>query len=105
MDYQSFKQAVIARAEALGLADYELYYQSGSDISIGVFGHEVNEFSASEGGGVCFRCIVNGKMGYASTEALKETEAAAIVDRAYDNAANLESEEQVFLCEGGKTYA
>ena len=105
MDYQSFKQAVIARAEALGLADYELYYQSGSDISIGVFGHEINEFSASEGGGVCFRCIVKGKMGYASTEALNETEAAAIVDRAADNAANLESEEQVFLCQGGKAYA
>jgi len=105
MDYQSFKQAVIARAEALGLEDYELYYQSGSDISVGVFGHEINEFSASEGGGVCFRCIVNGKMGYASTEALNEHEAAAIVDRAADNAANLEAEEAVFLCEGGRTYA
>ena len=105
MDFLSFKQAVIARAEALGLTDYELYYQSGTDISIGAFGHEINEFSASEGGGICFRCIVNGKMGYASTEAISASEASAIVDRAADNAANLESEEEVFLCEGGKTYA
>ena len=104
MDYQSFKQAVIAQAQAMGLAEYELYYESGSETTVGVFGHEVNEFSASQGGGVCFRCIVNGKMGYASTQALQESEAKAIVERAVDNAQVLESEEAVFLCEGGKTY-
>lgn len=104
MDYQSFKNAVIAEAEALGIAEYELYYQSGSETSIGVFGHEINEFSSSEGGGVCFRCIVGGKMGYASTQAFSEAEAKAVVQRAADNASVLEAEEAVFLCEGGKTY-
>ena len=104
MDYQSFKTAVIAEAEALGITEYELYYQSGSETSVGVFRDEINEFSSSEGGGVCFRCIVNGKMGYASTQALNESEAKAVVQRAADNAANLETEEEVFLCEGGKAY-
>ncbi len=105
MDYQSFKKAVIAQAEALGITEYELYYQSGSDTNVGVFQHEVNKFSSSaQGGGVCFRCIVNGKMGYASTQALNEDEAKAIVAKAADNAALLEAEEQVFLCEGGKEY-
>ncbi len=104
MDYQSFKNAVIAQAEALGITEYELYYQSGSDTSVGVFMHEVNEFSSSQGGGVCFRCIVNGKMGYASTQALNEAEAKTIVQQAADNAAVLEADEQVFLCEGGKEY-
>ncbi len=104
MDYQAFKQAVIDCARELGIEEYELYYQSGSDTSIGVFMHEVNQFSASEGGGVCFRCIVNGKMGYASTQALSEEEARAIVKQAADNAAVLEADEQVFLCEGGKEY-
>ena len=104
MDYQSFKNAVIAQAEALGITEYELYYQSGSDTSVGVFLHEVNDFSSSEGGGVCFRCIVNGKMGYASTQALSEAEAKAIVRQAAENAAVLEADEQVFLCEGGKEY-
>ena len=104
MDYQSFKNTVIAEAQALGIAEYELYYESGSDTTIGVFGHEINEFSSSEGGGVCFRCIVNGKMGYASTQAFNEAEAKAVVHRAADNASALEAEEAVFLCEGGKTY-
>ena len=104
MEYLEFKKAVIARAEALGLADYELFYQAGESTSVGVFGHEINEFSASNDGGVCFRCIVDGKMGYAATQALNAAEAAAIVDRAADNAAVLEAEEPEFLCEGGKCY-
>ena len=104
MDYQSFKAVVIAEAEAQGITEYELYYQFSAETSVGVFRDEINEFSSSEGGGVCFRCIVNGKMGYASTQALSESEAKAVVHRAADNAANLETEEQVFLCEGCKTY-
>ena len=104
MDYQSFKNAVIAKCEAMGIAEYELYYQAGSSVSIDTFRHEINEFSASEEGGVCFRCIYNGKMGYASTEDLSEAQAAAVVEKAVDNASVLESEEAVFLCEGGQEY-
>ena len=33
MEFTEFKNAVIAEAKALGLTDYELYYQSGSDLS------------------------------------------------------------------------
>ena len=104
MDYQSFKNAVIAACAEMAISEYELYYQSGSDTTIGVFAHEINEFSSSEGGGVCFRCIVDGKMGYASTQALNAAEAKALVARAADNAAALETNEAVFLCEGGKEY-
>ena len=104
MTFTEFKNAVIAKAEALGLTEYELYYQCAESTSVGAFQHEIHEFSASSEGGVCFRCIVGGKMGYASTEALNPQEAAAIVERAMDNASVLEADEPVFLNEGGKTY-
>ena len=104
MDFNTFKQIVIAKAEALGLTEYELYYQSEESTSVSAFKHEINQFTSSREGGVCFRCIVNGKMGYASTQELSETQAAAIVQRAADNASVLESDEPVFLGEGGKTY-
>lgn len=104
MDYQAFKQIIIAQAEALGLTEYELYYTGGSSTVVSAFRHEINEFSSSVTGGACFRCIVNGKMGYASTQALSEVEAKAIVAQAMANAQVLESDEQVFLCEGGKEY-
>ena len=105
MDFQEFKKAVIAKAEALGIAEYELYYQAEESTSVSAFQHEMNQFTASTEGGVCFRCIVNGKMGYASTESLCQEEAEGVVERAQENAFVLEAEEPVFLCEGGKTYA
>jgi len=104
MDFNAFKSLVIARAQELGIAEYELYYASSASTMVKVFQHQVDQFSASEEGGVCFRCIVNGKMGYASTEELSPEQAAGIVDRAADNALALESEEQVFLGEGGQAY-
>jgi len=104
MDFNTFKQIVISKAQAMGIEEYELYYQAGQSTSVEAFQHEINEFSASTEGGVCFRCIVGGKMGYASTEDLSAAQAEAIVERAADNAAVLEAEEAVFLGEGGKTY-
>lgn len=104
MDYNAFKEAVIAAAKAAGLEEYELYYEGSEDTSIGVFQHEINEFSSSVAGGVCFRCVKGGRMGYASTEDMDPEGAASLVRRAMENAASLEAEEPVFLCEGGKTY-
>ena len=104
MNFNEFKNAVIAKCAEMGIADYELYYQVGGSTSVGAFMHEINEFTSSLSGGVCFRCIVGGKMGYASTQALNGAEAAAIVERAADNAATLEAEDEVFLGEGGQEY-
>ena len=105
MNFQEFKNAVMARCEELGVKDYELYYQTAESTSISAYQQEINQFSASLEGGVCFRCIAGGKMGYASTEQLSRESAAMVVERALDNASSLEAEEPVFLCEGGKEYA
>lgn len=104
MDYNAFKEAVMAAARAAGLTEYELYYQSGASTSVSAFQHQLNNFSSGISGGACFRCVVNGKMGYASTEALSEAEAVSVVERAMENAKVLEADEPAFLCEGGLTY-
>ena len=97
MDFEKFKEAVIARCQALGIRDYELYYETGASTSVSAFQHELNQFSASEDGGVCLRCLVNGKMGYASTQALDPEQAELLVSKAVDNASILESEDTMFL--------
>ena len=104
MDFNTFKQLVIAKCAEMGIEEYELFYTTAESTSISAFQQEINEFTSSNEGGVCFRCIVNGKMGYASTEALDEATAASVVAQAADNASVLEAEEPVFLGEGGKTY-
>ena len=104
MNYQEFKAAVIAEAKAQGIAEYELYYQAEESTSVSTFRHEINEFTGSMEGGICFRCIAGGKMGYASTEAMTLAEAKRIVTSAAENALCLEADDPVFLVEGGQTY-
>lgn len=104
MDFNAFKEIVIAECAAQGIDQYELYYSTGESVSVDTFQHSINEFKSSVGGGVCFRAIVGGKMGYASTELLSAEQAKALVQKAADNASVLESEEQVFLGEGGQIY-
>jgi PmbA protein len=104
MTFQEFKELVIAACAQQGITEYELYYQAGASTSVDTFQHSLNEFTSSYSGGVCFRCIANGKMGYASTENLSPEQAKAVVMKAMDNAINLESEEVVFLGEGGQKY-
>ena len=104
MTFNEFKNHVIAACGEMGITEYELYYSASESTSVETFRHEINEFTASRDGGVCFRCIVNGKMGYASTEELSAQQAKAVVAKAADNAEVLESEEMVFLGEGGQEY-
>lgn len=104
MNFNEFKNHVIAACKDAGIEEYELYYTAGESTSVDTFRHELNEFTASKDGGVCFRCIVNGKMGYASTENLSAEQAKAVVAKAADSALLLESEEMVFLGEGGQEY-
>ena len=104
MTFNEFKELVIAQCAEAGITEYELYYQSGESVSVDAFQHSINEFSSSRSGGVCFRCIVGGKMGYAATENLSAEQAKAVVLKAADNASVLEAEEEVFLGEGGQEY-
>lgn len=104
MIFEEFKKIVIDEAKNQNISDYELYYSTSESTSVSAFKHEINQFESSLDGGVCFRCIVNGKMGYASTEELSEEAAKSVVSRALDNALALESEETEFLGEGGNSY-
>ncbi len=104
MDFHGFKEAVIAAAREAGIADFELYYQAEESTSVSAYLHDTDQFTASMEGGVCLRCIVDGKMGYASTEDLNPAGAAQLLARAADNARTLESRDPVFLGEGGQSY-
>ena len=99
-----FKKKVAERCAEKGITEYEIYYQLGESTSVSVYQQEINQFTSSVDGGVCFRCVVNGRMGYASTESLDSAQAAELVDRAADNAAVLECDDPVILGEGGQRY-
>lgn len=105
MTYQEFKEAVIRYAGENGIADYELYYEGGWSDSVEIYKEEVKGYTTEENMGVCFRCIIGGKAGYASTENLTEEEARSLVSRALENAGSIESEEECFIHKKGDSYA
>ena len=104
MNYQEFKNAVVKYATANEIKDYELYYTKSDETSVEIFQTEVKGFNSADSLGVCFRCIVNGQTGYASTENMNEEEAESIVLRAIENALVLESEMPSFIHKQGDTY-
>ena len=104
MNYQEFKEEVIKASKEAGIETYELYYEATESTSLDVYLHEVNTFNSSAVAGVCYRCIVDGKAGYASTESFSKEEAEALVERAADNARTMENEEEICLCEKGEEY-
>lgn len=105
MTYQEFKKAVTGIAAEKNIADYELYYTESRSTSVEIFKEEVKGYSTEDSRGICFRCIVDGKAGYASTENLTEEEAKKLVLRALENAGDIESEEESFLHKKGDSYA
>ncbi len=77
-NFDAIKKALVSAAEAAGIGEYEIYYQSVSSIDAETLKDELSSFSSGVSGGICFRCVVDGHMGYASTEVMEPSEMAAL---------------------------
>jgi len=104
MNFELMKEYLVAAAKAAGLTEYEIYATSSREMSTETLKGEISSFSLGESGGIGFRCIVDGKMGYASGELLTREEMEALVDRAIDNAKNIENDDEVFIFPGSESY-
>lgn len=105
MLFEKMKQALIAAAERAEIAQYEIYYQVGESISAETLKDEISSFASSVSGGICFRCIVNGKMGYASGELMTVEAMEELVEKAVSNAGCIDNDDEVFIFEGSPAYA
>ncbi len=105
MIFEQMKAALVAAANEAGIEQYEIYYQVGESISAETLKDEISAFASSVSGGICFRCIVDGKMGYASGELMTEEAMRELVKNAVSNAACIDSEDEVFIFEGSPEYA
>lgn len=103
-NFDKLKKALILAAEQAGIEKYEIYYQNVNEISSETLKNELSNFSFGNTGGICFRCIVNGKMGYSSTELMQEDEMHELVRRAAINACFIESQSNGIIFPGSKSY-
>ncbi|MBQ7983357.1 MAG: TldD/PmbA family protein, partial [Clostridia bacterium] len=73
-----------------------------ASVSAETYRDEISAFSSAVGGMLLYRCIVNGKLGYASTERMDEAEMDALVARAAVNAVCVEKDEEAIIFGGAK---
>ena len=104
MDFNALKAAIQNAAKKLGVTEYEIYYMSSSDISVDTLNNEISNFSSGLAGGLCLRLVMDGKMGYASTELMEEAEMENLVERAIENAKYTEKEDTVGIFAGSASY-
>ncbi len=104
MKFEEMKQALIAAAKAAGLEEYEIYCESDESISAETLKDEISAFSSSVGGGICFRCIVDGKMGMASGELMTADAMEELVHNAISNARCIDNDDRVFIYAGSDYY-
>ena len=93
MEFLQIKEILFAEAKKAGLSAYDVYYRMGTDISADALNREPNASGFGTGGGVSFRCAVDGKMGMAATECITPEELCRLVPRAMENAALLDADE------------
>lgn len=104
MNFDLLKQALVSALGDEGLTEYEIYYMSDESTSVSTLNKEVNSFSSSGSGGLCLRVLVDGKMGYASTELMTEPEMRELALRAKANAYATEKPDTVGIFAGSDSY-
>ena len=105
MNYDLLKKAIEDEAARQGLSEYEIYYMSNEELSVDTLNKEPNSFSSGVSGGICFRVLYDGKMGYAASELMEEGEMKALVSRAVENAKGTEKPDTVGIFAGSPSYA
>ena len=104
MDFEFIKSALVKALEARGVSEYEIYYSESTESSVGALNNEINNFSSGTRAGVCLRVLMDGRMGYASTELFEQSELCSLVDRASENALATEKEDTVGIFAGSESY-
>ena len=96
-------KAAEERATALG-ATFDIYYSGEESISAETFRKELASFSTGCEGTLVVRATVNGKTGAAQSTCATPKEAALLLEKAVENAALIEKEEQTHYGCGGLKY-
>lgn len=104
MDFSEIKQILADAAKKLGIEHYDVYYVKNNSVSAETFKDEISSFSSENSIGLCFRCLIDGKFGYASCERITEEELCALVSKAAENAAYIENDDEAILFEGSPYY-
>ena len=104
MELQAMKSLIFQQGEALGFTDMEIDYVSSRNLNCNVYNQEIDDFTISQDGGLAFRGLYQGKMGYAYTEKIDESAVDILVNTARENAMVIDSDEVEEIFAGSPVY-
>jgi len=104
MTFNEIKNIISAACAKFGVEEYEVSYSVSEDMSTETLKDEISAFSSGESAKVYFRCLVNGRMGYASTSLFDGDEIIDLVVRAKGNAEATEKDDIVVIFKGSESY-
>ena len=91
MNMDRFIDTLLAAAVAAGIETAEVYYQTGSSFRASAMEGEINDYQVSSSCGLSLRGTVNGRMGYAATQAFDEDAVAQLIEGVKESAALAEA--------------
>ncbi|GAU76102.1 TldD/PmbA family protein [Fusibacter sp. 3D3] len=92
------------KGRQMGFTAQEIYIQDAKKLSMSVYKQELDKYSLSENGGISYRGIIEGKMGYSYTEKMDEQAVEMLVNEAYQNAKIIENDDEVMIYSGDQNY-
>ena len=97
--FEKFDKLVKLALEA-GFEKAEVFATASESFSVNVYEGQIEDYRVEKRAGIALRGLMNGQMGYASTEVDEESEYADLVARAKENAMLLESKDVQFIYDG-----
>lgn len=104
MKMDVFMDRLLQRAKESGLEAAEVYGQQAENFRARTMNGELDDYQVSASGGLSLRGTVNGRMGYASTQAMDESAIDQLIEGVKESAALTEAQEQDEIFAGDKEY-
>jgi len=104
MNMNAFIDQLLSAAAASGIDTAEVFYQDGASFSAEAMEGEIKSYEVSSSCGLSLRGTVQGKMGYASTQAFDEAAIGQLISGVKESAELTEAEEQDEIFRGEKEY-
>ncbi len=104
MDLQKFIDTVLAQAVQAGIEVAEVYYSSEESFQAMAVHGDIANYAVNQTGGLALRGLYEGKMGYASTEAMDDEAVVQLIQGVIESAQLIEDEDKQFLFKGSDHY-
>ena len=104
MTISDFKTALLSEATQYGFDECEIYYGADKSFRAMIRDGSVEEYKSTESGGLSFRGLINGRMGYSYTEKIDAGIIPFLIESAAKNAEIIESAEKEKLFAGSPSY-